>query len=73
MSRSGIVTASAGWWERRGAGVALLAARHSSRIVAQQLGLSVATVNNTLARVYAKLGISRRAQLAALVEATPRR
>ncbi|WP_171074262.1 LuxR C-terminal-related transcriptional regulator [Nonomuraea basaltis] len=53
--------------------MALLAARHSSRIVAQQLGLSVATVNNTLARVYAKLGISRRAQLAALVEATPRR
>ncbi|WP_157248317.1 AAA family ATPase [Nonomuraea typhae] len=56
---------------RREREVALLAARHSSRVIAERLGVSVATVNNTLARVYAKLGISRRAHLAALVEATP--
>ncbi|MFC4116335.1 AAA family ATPase [Nonomuraea zeae] len=53
---------------RREREVALLAARHSSKHVAQRLGLSVATVNNNLARVYVKLGISTRAQLAALVE-----
>lgn len=47
--------------------VALLAVRHSSRTIAEQLGLSVATVNNTLARAYSKLGVSSRAQLAALL------
>lgn len=55
---------------RREREVAVLAARHSSRQVAERLGLSIATVNNHLARAYAKLGISRRAQLAALVDGT---
>ncbi|MFC7589737.1 helix-turn-helix transcriptional regulator [Nonomuraea antimicrobica] len=53
---------------RREREVAVLAARHSSKQVAERLGLTVATVNNNLARVYAKLGISRRAELAALVD-----
>ncbi|GAA4928102.1 DNA-binding CsgD family transcriptional regulator [Nonomuraea thailandensis] len=51
--------------------VALLAVHHSSRAIAQRLGLSVATVNNNLARVYVKLGVGNRAQLAALLDATP--
>ncbi|SDK31772.1 regulatory protein, luxR family [Nonomuraea jiangxiensis] len=53
---------------RREREVALLAAHHSSKHIAARLGLSVATVNNNLARVYAKLGISNRGQLAALVD-----
>ncbi|MGH3389306.1 MAG: AAA family ATPase [Actinomadura sp.] len=53
---------------RREREVALLAARHSSRQIAERLGLSITTVNNHLARAYAKLGISRRAQLAALLD-----
>lgn len=56
---------------RREREVALLAARLSSRAIAQRLGLSVATVNNNLARVYGKLGIGNRAQLAALLDAVP--
>lgn len=47
--------------------VALLAARHPSKEVAKRLGIAVATVNNTLARVYVKLGISGRAQLRGLL------
>ncbi|MEV0381405.1 AAA family ATPase [Nonomuraea sp. NPDC050643] len=53
---------------RREREVAVLAARHSSKHVAERLGLTVATVNNNLARVYAKLGISCRAELAALID-----
>ncbi|WP_379516714.1 LuxR C-terminal-related transcriptional regulator [Nonomuraea insulae] len=53
---------------RREREVAVLAARHSSKQVAERLGLTVATVNNNLARVYAKLGISSRADLSALLD-----
>jgi DNA-binding CsgD family transcriptional regulator len=49
--------------------VALLAAAQaSSREIASRLHLSVRTVDNHLGRVYAKLGVSSRAQLAALLE-----
>jgi DNA-binding CsgD family transcriptional regulator len=58
---------------RREREVALLAAHLSSRAIAQRLGLSVATVNNNLARVYGKLGVCNRAQLAALLDAVPLR
>jgi DNA-binding CsgD family transcriptional regulator len=51
----------------------LAAARTSSRDIAARLGLSVRTVDNHLGRVYAKLGVSNRAQLAALLATrTPR-
>jgi DNA-binding NarL/FixJ family response regulator len=43
----------------------LVAAGLSSRAVAEQLYLSVRTVENHLARVYDKLGVSSRAELAA--------
>lgn len=43
----------------------LAAAGHSGGKIAAQLGLSPRTVNNYLGRVYQKLGISGRAQLAA--------
>jgi DNA-binding CsgD family transcriptional regulator len=54
--------------------VAMLAvARTSSREIGARLGLSVRTVDNHLGRVYAKLGVSSRSQLAALLRArTPR-
>jgi DNA-binding CsgD family transcriptional regulator len=49
--------------------VAMLAAAHtSSREIATRLHLSVRTVDNHLGRVYAKLGVSNRAQLARLLE-----
>ena len=49
--------------------VAMLAAAHtSSREIATRLHLSVRTVDNHLGRVYAKLGVSSRAQLATLLE-----
>jgi DNA-binding CsgD family transcriptional regulator len=49
--------------------VAMLAAAHiSSREIAARLALSVRTVDNYLGRVYAKLGVSTRAQLAALLD-----
>jgi DNA-binding CsgD family transcriptional regulator len=49
--------------------VAMLAAAHiSSREIATRLHLSVRTVDNHLGRVYAKLGVSNRAQLATLLE-----
>jgi DNA-binding CsgD family transcriptional regulator len=47
----------------------LAAARTSSRQIASRLNLSVRTVDNHLGRIYAKLGISNRAQLAALLRA----
>ncbi|GIH18536.1 LuxR family transcriptional regulator [Rugosimonospora africana] len=47
--------------------VALLASRHTSRHIAQRLGLAVATVNNTLARAYTKLGVTGREELRALL------
>jgi DNA-binding CsgD family transcriptional regulator len=51
--------------------VAMLAsARTSSREIAARLDLSVRTVDNYLSRVYAKLGVSSRSQLAALLRAT---
>ncbi|GAA2211626.1 LuxR family transcriptional regulator [Nonomuraea monospora] len=56
---------------RREREVALLAVHHSSRVIAERLGLSVATVNNNLARVYGKLGVGNRARLAALLDAVP--
>jgi DNA-binding CsgD family transcriptional regulator len=50
--------------------IALLATSLTSRRIADQLGLSVRTVNNTLARVYAKLGVSGRGELAAILDAS---
>ncbi|HZD72077.1 MAG TPA: AAA family ATPase [Actinomycetes bacterium] len=51
----------------------LAAARTSSREIAARLSLSVRTVDNHLSRIYAKLGISSRAQLDALLRVgTPR-
>ncbi|GAA4450013.1 AAA family ATPase [Phytohabitans houttuyneae] len=47
--------------------VVLMAAHHSSRHIAERLGLEVKTVNNHLARAYAKLGISSRAEVRALL------
>jgi len=47
--------------------VVLLAAHHSSKHIAERLGLEVKTVNNHLARAYAKLGISSRAEVRALL------
>jgi DNA-binding CsgD family transcriptional regulator len=46
----------------------LAAAQASSREIATRLHLSVRTVDNYLGRVYAKLGVSSRARLAALLE-----
>ena len=47
----------------------LAAAQASSREIATRLHLSVRTVDNYLSRVYAKLGVSSRTQLATLFEA----
>ena len=47
--------------------VVLLAAHHSSKHIAERLGLEVKTVNNHLARAYAKLGVSSRAEVRALL------
>jgi DNA-binding CsgD family transcriptional regulator len=52
---------------RREREVATLAATMPSREVADRLGLSVHTVNNTLARVYAKLGIRNRSELSTVM------
>jgi DNA-binding CsgD family transcriptional regulator len=49
----------------------LAAARISSRDIAARLGLSVRTVDNYLGRAYAKLGVSSRTGLAALLGTTP--
>jgi DNA-binding CsgD family transcriptional regulator len=51
--------------------VVLLAAHHSSRHIAERLGLEVRTVDNHLARAYAKLGISSRAEVRALLGQGP--
>jgi DNA-binding CsgD family transcriptional regulator len=51
--------------------ILLLAARHSSRQIADRPGLAVATVNNNLARAYTKLGISGRADIRALLGPAP--
>jgi DNA-binding CsgD family transcriptional regulator len=48
----------------------LAAARTSSRDIAARLGLSVRTVDNYLGRAYAKLGVTSRAELAALLGTT---
>jgi DNA-binding CsgD family transcriptional regulator len=54
--------------------VAMLAAdRTSSRQIAARLGLSVRTVDNYLSRTYTKLGVSSRAELAALLGSRPPR
>jgi DNA-binding CsgD family transcriptional regulator len=50
--------------------VATLAATMRSQQIADQLGISVHTVNNTLARVYTKLGANRR-QLATVLSLRP--
>jgi DNA-binding CsgD family transcriptional regulator len=50
--------------------VVLLAAHSSSREIADKLGLSTRTVDNNLARAYAKLGISGRAELRSLLAVT---
>jgi DNA-binding CsgD family transcriptional regulator len=47
--------------------VMLAAANNSSREIAARLDLSVRTVDNYLGRAYAKLGVSGRAELAALL------
>jgi DNA-binding CsgD family transcriptional regulator len=47
--------------------VVLLAAHHSSKHIAERLGLEVKTVNNHLARAYVKLGVSSRAEVRALL------
>lgn len=47
--------------------IAQLAARHTSPQIARRLSLATATVNNTLARAYTKLGITSRTQLRALL------
>lgn len=51
---------------RREREVASLAGTLPSREIAARLGVSVNTVNNTLARVYTKLGVTRRGELAAI-------
>ncbi|MSW53263.1 MAG: LuxR family transcriptional regulator, partial [Actinobacteria bacterium] len=49
-------------------GTALLAvAGRTNRQIAQELGLSIRTIDNRLQRTYTKLGISSRAELARLV------
>ncbi|GIU92740.1 MAG: LuxR family transcriptional regulator [Acidimicrobiia bacterium] len=52
----------------REAQIARLAGRHTSREIAEDLGISVRTVDNHLASVYTKLGISSREELAQVLE-----
>ena len=53
--------------------IALLAAGgQSSRLIAEQLHLSVRTVDNHLGRIYDKLGVSNRADLATALDRNPR-
>ena len=51
----------------------LLAVDHTSPQIAGRLGLSPRTVTNNLARAYAKLGVSGRAGLRALLGREPAR
>ena len=60
-----------GLLSRREREVAVLATGLSSRQVADRLGLSVNTVNNTLARAFAKLGVSNRTELADIFRNDP--
>ena len=46
----------------------LAAAGHSSRVIAERLYLSVRTIDNHLSRIYDKLGVSRRVELASALE-----
>lgn len=48
--------------------ILLLAAKHTSVQIADRLQLAVSTVNNNLARAYAKLGITGRTELRDLLE-----
>jgi DNA-binding CsgD family transcriptional regulator/tetratricopeptide (TPR) repeat protein len=49
--------------------IALLAAAgHPSRVIAERLYLSVRTVDNHLSRIYDKLGVSRRVELASALD-----
>jgi DNA-binding CsgD family transcriptional regulator len=64
-------TGRVGLLSRREREVAALATSHSSRQIADRLGLSVHTVNNTLARAFTKLGVGNRGELAALFGADP--
>jgi DNA-binding CsgD family transcriptional regulator len=64
LLQSGDLTSLLTWREH---GILLLAAEHTSVQIAERLGLAVATVNNNLARAYAKLGITGRAQLRELL------
>jgi len=49
--------------------IALLAASgQTSRAIAEQLYLSARTVDNHLGRIYEKLGVSNRAELAAALD-----
>ncbi|WP_158713530.1 helix-turn-helix transcriptional regulator [Streptomyces sp. NRRL F-525] len=55
--------------ERR---VALLAVQgHSNRVIAEQLVITVSTVEQHLTRVYRKLGVNRRRELVALLQRLP--
>jgi DNA-binding CsgD family transcriptional regulator len=51
--------------------VAVLATSQPSRQIADRLGLSLNTVNNTLSRAFVKLGASNRAELAAILRDDP--
>jgi DNA-binding CsgD family transcriptional regulator len=57
--------------ERELAVAALAAEGHSSRAIGQWLSLSARTVDNHLGRVYAKVGVSSRAELAAAFHVAP--
>ena len=48
--------------------VLLMAAKHTSVQIADRLHLAVSTVNNNLARAYAKLGITGRTELRDILE-----
>lgn len=64
-------TGRVGLLSRREREVAALATSLSSRQIADRLGLSVYTVNNTLARAFTKLGVGNRGELAAMFGADP--
>ena len=52
--------------------IALLAAAgHPSRVIAERLYLSVRTVDNHLSRIYDKVGVSGRVELASALDVRP--